>query len=68
MQFTSQLKLSEQSQYLNYRAINISLHASNQIWTQPMVATVYKHHIYFRKHNGQAQINYLNTFITLFGH
>ena len=33
-----------------------------------MVPTVHRHHIYFRKHNGQAQINYLNAFVNLFGH
>ena len=33
-----------------------------------MVPTVHRHHIHFRKHNGQAQINYLNAFINLFGH
>ena len=35
---------------------------------QPMVPTVHRHHIHFRKHNGQPQINYLNAFINLFGH
>ena len=68
MQFTSQLKLSKQSQKLNYRAINISLHTSNQIWAQPMVPTVHRHHIHSRKHDGQAQVNHLNASINLFGH
>ena len=68
MQFTSQPKLSKQSLKLNYKAINILLHTSNQIWAQPMVPPVHRHHIHFSKHNGQAQINYLNAFINLFGH
>ena len=68
MKFTSQPKLSKQSLKLNYRAINISLHISNQIWAQPMVPTVHRHHIHFRKRNGQSQINYLNAFINLLGH
>ena len=68
MQFTKQPKLSKQSLKLNYRAINISLHTSNQIWAQPMVPIVHRHHIHSRKHDGQAQVNYLNTFINLFGH
>ena len=68
MQFTSQPKLSKQSLYLNYRAINISLHTSNQIWSQPMVPTVHRHHTHSRKYDGQAQINYLNAFINLFAH
>jgi len=68
MQFTSQPKLSKQSLKLNYRAINISLHTSSQIWAQSMVPKVHRHHIHFRKHDGEAQINYLNAFINLFGH
>ena len=68
MQFTKQPKLSKQSLKLNYRAINISLHTSNQIWAQPMVPIVHIHHAHSRKHDGQAQINYLNAFINLFGH
>ena len=68
MQFTSQSKLSKWSLKLNYRAINISLHTSNRIWVQPMIPTVHRHHIHFRKHDGQAQVNYLNAFINLFGH
>ena len=68
MQFTSKLKLSKQSLKLNYRAINISLHTSNQIWAQPMIPTVHRDHTHSKKHDGQAQINYLNAFITLFGH
>ena len=67
-QSTSQPKLSKQSLKLTYRAINISLHTSNQIWAQPMVPTVHRHHIHSRKHDGQAQVNYLNAFINLFGH
>ena len=65
MQFTSQPKLSKRSLKLNYRAINISLHTSNQIWAQPMVL---RYHIHSRKHDGQAQVNYLNAFINLFRH
>jgi len=68
MPFTSQPKQSKQSLKLNYRAINISLHTSNQIWAQPMVPTVHRHHIHFRKHDDQAQIISLNAFINLFGH
>ena len=68
MQFTSQPKLSKQSLKLNYKAINISLHKSNQIWPQPMVPTVHRHHIHTRKHDGQAQVIYLNAFINLFVH
>ena len=68
MQFTKQPKLSKQSLKLNYRAINIELHTSNQIWAQPKVPTVHRHHTHSRKHDGQAQINYLNYFINLFGH
>ena len=67
MQFTSQPKLSKQSLKLNYRAIDILLHTRNQIWVQPIVTTVHRHHIHSRKHDGQAQVNYLNAFI-LFGH
>ena len=63
MKFTSQPKLSKQSLKLNYRAINISLHISNQIWAQPMAPTVHRHYIHTRKHVGQAQVNYLNAFI-----
>ena len=63
MQFTSQPKLSKRSLKLNYRAINISLHRSNQIWAQPRVPTVHRHHTYSRKYDGQAQIIYLNAFI-----
>ena len=59
---------TKQSLKLNYRAINILLHTSNQIGAQPMVPIVHRHHIHFRKHNGQSQINYLNDFINLFGH
>ena len=66
MQFTSQPKLSKQTLKLNYKAINISLHTSNQIWAQPTVPTVHRHYTHSRKHNGQAQINYLNAFINLF--
>ena len=68
MQFTSQPKLSKRSLKLNYRAINISLHTSNEIWAQPMIPTVHRHHTHSRKHSGQAQINYLNAFINLFGY
>ena len=68
MQFISQPKLSKQSLKLNYSAINILLHTSNQIWAQPMVPIVHRHNIHFRKYNGQAQINYLNAFINLLGH
>ena len=68
MQFISQPKLSKQSLKLNYRAINISLQTSNQIWVQPMVPIVHRHHIHTRKHDGQAQVIYLNAFINLFGH
>ena len=68
MQFTSQPRLSKQSLKLNDRAINIPLHISNQIWVQPIVPTVHRHHINSRKHDGQAQINYLNAFINLLGH
>ena len=57
MQFTSQPKLSKRLLKLNYRAINISLHTSNQIWVQPMGPTVHRHHTHSRKHDGQAQIN-----------
>ena len=31
-----------------------------------MVPTVHRHHTHSRKHDGQAQINYLNAFINLF--
>ena len=68
MQFTSQPKLSKESLKLNYRAINISLRTSNQIWARPMAPIVHRHHIHFRKYNGQAHINCLNAFINLFGH
>ena len=68
MQFTSQPKLSKQSLYLNYRAINISQHTSNQIWAETMVPTVQRHHTHSTKHDGLAQINYVNAFINLFGH
>ena len=68
IQFTSQPKLSKQSLKLNYRAINISLHKSNQILAQPMVPTVHRHHIHCRKHDGEAQVNYLNALINLFGY
>ena len=68
MQFTSQPKLSKQSLKLNYRAINISLQASNQIWAQPIVPTFHRHHTHSRKQDGQAQIISLNAFINLFGH
>ena len=68
MQFTSQPKLSKQSLKSNYKVINISLHTSNQIWAQPRVPTVHRHHTHSIKHNVQAQINYLNAFINLFGH
>ena len=68
MQFTSQPKLSKQSLKLNYRAINISLQASNQIWAQPMVSTVHRHHTHSIKHDGHGQIISLNAFINLFGH
>ena len=33
-----------------------------------MIPTVHRHHIHARKHDGQAQVNYLNAFINLFGH
>ena len=33
-----------------------------------MVPIVHMNHTHSRKHDGQAQINYLNTFINLFGH
>ena len=33
-----------------------------------MIQTVHRHHINLRKYNGQAQIDYLNAFINLFGH
>ena len=68
MQFTSQPKLSKQSLKLNYRAINISLHTSNQIWAPPIVPIVHRHHTHSRKQDSQAQINYLNAFINLFGY
>ena len=68
MQFTQQPKLSKQSLKLNYRAINISLHTSNQIWAQPMVPTVHRHHTHSIKHDGHGQIISLNAFINLFGH
>ena len=68
MQFTSQPKLFKQSLKLNYREINISLHIRNQIWAQPMVSTVHRHHTHSRKHDGQGQIKYLYAFINLFGH
>ena len=32
-----------------------------------MVPTVHRHHTHSRKHDGQAQVNYLNAFINLFG-
>ena len=67
MQFTSQPKLSKLSLKLNYRAINILLHTSNQIWAQPMIPTVHRHHTHSTKHDGQAQIISLNAFINLFG-
>ena len=44
------------------------LHTRNQNLAQPKVPTVYRHHTYSRKHDGQAQINYLHAFINLFGH
>ena len=66
MQFTSQPKLSKQTLKLNYKAINISLHTSNQIWAKPMVPTVHRHHTCSIKHDGQAQIISLNAFINLF--
>ena len=53
---------------MNYRAINISLCTSNQIWAQPMVPKVHRHHIHSRKYDGQAQENYLDAFRNLFGH
>ena len=68
MQFTSQPKLSKQPLKSNYKAINILLHTSNQIWAQLMVPTVHRHHTHSRKHDGQAQANYLNAFINLFRH
>ena len=33
-----------------------------------MVPIVHRHHIHSRKQDGQAQVNYLNAFINLFGH
>ena len=33
-----------------------------------MIPTIHRHHIYTRKHDGQAQVIYLNAFINLFGH
>ena len=68
MHFTSQSKLSKRSLKLNYRAINILLHTSNQIWAQLIVPIVHRHRIHSRKHDGQAQVIYLNAFINLFGH
>ena len=33
-----------------------------------MVPIVHRHHIHSGQHDGQPQVNYLNTFINLFGH
>ena len=37
-------------------------------WATPLVPSVQVYQIHSRKHNGQAQINYLHAFINLFGH
>ena len=68
MQFINNRNCPKLSLKLNYIAINISLHTSIQIWAQPMVPTDHMHHVQSRKHDGQAQVNYLNAFINLFGH
>jgi hypothetical protein len=50
----------------NIEQNSISLHTRNEIWAQPMLPTVHKHHIQARKYNGHPQINSFHAFINLF--
>jgi hypothetical protein len=67
MQLAWQQKLSRAAILWKYRAIDMWLHITNQIWAQPMLPTVYTHQNNTIKHNDQAQINSLYAFIYLFG-